>query len=102
MGGMPLKEHRIYVHIGKPIRLWGLSITEIGCFSAGLFGVIACEALVWKSLFLLTSLLAAALFRRFKKTSGYLSLYPFLYWHVGLHAPLPPFVPRSDKREWLG
>lgn len=99
---MALKEHRLYVHVGKRVRFFGLGAGEWCCIFAGLFGVVGFDALVWKTASLGAMVTLGWVLSRLRKAWVGVSPRSCLRWYVGIHWGLPSYVPRSHKREWIG
>ena len=99
---MNLKEHRIYAHVGKRVRLFGLGTGEWVCVLLGLYGVMAFESLLCKTLSIGAMATLAVISRRLRKLWVGVSFRSALRWTTGVEWRTPSFVPASHKRELIG
>lgn len=99
---MNLKEHRIYVHVGRRVRLLGLSTGEWVCVLLGLYGATAFEDLLFKTLSLGAMATLTVVSRRLRRLWVGVSFRSVLRWTTGTQWNTPSFVPASYKREFIG
>lgn len=62
-----MREHRLYSHVGKRVRFFGLHLEELACVAGGLLGVFYFQDLIWKSLSLGTMALVCVNIQRLRR-----------------------------------
>lgn len=99
---MNIKEHRIYKHLGSPVKIAGLTIGEIFLCLGGLGVFLFVPTVSQKGLVVVSTIFMFWMQRHLKKKTSGFALKPFLHWHCGIRFNTSKEFPKPHHHFYKG